>query len=177
MGGIKAKYCRTKNTDAEVRESCQHQQLGSLVSALSSAGLLPFPNADKYHGSVAALAKTALAIKVTRYKVPGVAPHLDCHSNCGINHMEAVNTAMREEIRLGGEVIQQLALRARKSGAAVAELFRDMEGTDGRRTSPAVVENLRLDRVHYKQMVDEPLHADNAMVCSDRELKLEDREI
>jgi hypothetical protein len=168
MAGVKAKYCRTKNPDEEVRESCQHQQLGSLVNALSAAALLPFPSADKYHGSVAALAETVLAIKVTRYKFPGVAPHQDCHGNCGIKHTEAVNSAMREDIRLDKEIVQQLGLRAQKSGAPVAELFRDMEGTDGRRTSPAVVENLRLDRVHYKQVIQGAVSGDD--------VKLEDSE-
>jgi hypothetical protein len=172
MGGIKAKYCRTKNPDAEVRESCQHQQLGSLVNGLSSAALLPFPSADKYHGSVAALAETVLALKVTRYKVPGVAPHQDCHSNCGIKHVEAVNSALREDIRLDKEVVQQLGLRARKSGAPVAELFRDMEGTDGRRTSPPVAENLRLDRVHYKQVIQGRVSGDDVA----KEIKVEDPE-
>jgi hypothetical protein len=47
-----------------------------------------------------------------------------------------------------------------------------MEGTDGRRTSPAVVEDLRLDRVHYKQVIQGAVSRDNAA----NDIKLEDPE-
>jgi len=170
------KFCRSKDTNKELRQSCQHQQLGSLVSALSADGLLPFPTADEYHGNVVDLAKKVRAIKVLRFKLPGTPPHLDGHINCGINHQEAVDRAMTEEVQLTGEIMEQLKLRAQKSGAFTPELFKQGKNTDGRAASPgSVLEDLRLDHVHYKQVTDDVVSELNTGDCyTEREIKTED---
>jgi hypothetical protein len=138
----------------ELKQSCQHLQLGSLMSALAAAGLLPFPKASEYRGSVADLAEKVRAIKVARFKLPGVPPHLNGHNNCGIEHEEAVDSAMREDAHLTPEVINRLKLRAQKSGAFSPELFQSLQDTDGMvTTTESMLKELRLDAVHFKQVV------------------------
>lgn len=139
----------------EMKQSCQHQQLGSLVSALSTAGLLPFPTAEEYCGSVASLAEKVRALRIVRFRLPNTPPHLDSHSNCGINHKEAVDCAMGEAARLPGDIVQQLEFRARKSGAYSPELFKDIKDTEGCSASPvSMFEGMRLDHVYFKQVMD-----------------------
>ncbi|KAK4150650.1 hypothetical protein C8A00DRAFT_46006 [Chaetomidium leptoderma] len=146
------KFCRSKDTNVDLKQSCQHQQLGSLVSALSIAGLLPFPTAQEYPGSVATLAEKVRAIKVIRFKLPNTLPHLDGHINCGINHEEAVDSTMGEDVHLTEAVIRQLRLRAEKSGALI---------TDGVEDASTILEDLRLDCVHFKQVTEEDTKAED----------------
>ncbi|KAK4034859.1 hypothetical protein C8A01DRAFT_38683 [Parachaetomium inaequale] len=154
------KFCRTKDANLELKQSCQHLQLGSLMSALATAGLLPFPKASEYRGSVADLAEKVRAIKVARFKLPGVPPHLDGHNNCGIEHEEAVDSAMREDAQLTPEVINQLKLRAQKSGAFSRELFQSLQDTDGMvATTESILKSLRLDALHFKQVVKDSVPA------------------
>ncbi len=150
------KFCRSKDTNTELKQSCQHQQLGSLVSSLSGVGLLPFPSADEYRGSVAALAEKARAIKVLRFKLPGTPPHLDSHINCGINHREVIDKVMGEDAELTSEIAEQLKLRAQKSGASAPETFEDVKKEEGQATtSGTFLEDLRRDDVHFKQVTDD----------------------
>ncbi len=149
------KFCRSKDT-IELKLSCQHQQLGSLVSSLSSVGLLPFPSADEYRGSVAALAEKVRAINVVRFKLPGTPPHMDSHINCGINHREAVDKTMGEAAELTSEITEQLKLRAQKSGVSTLESLKEVKNEEGQPTTPGFsLEDLRRDGVHFKQVTDD----------------------
>lgn len=170
------RFCRSKDTNKELRQSCQHQQLGSLVSALSGNGLLPFPTASEYRGSVADLAKKVRTIKVLRFKLPGTPPHLDGHINCGINHQEAVDKALAEEVQLTGEIMEQLKLRGLKSGAFTPRLFKEVKNTDGRARSPgSIIEDLRLNHVHCKQVTDDSVSELSAAGgYTETEIKVED---
>jgi hypothetical protein len=150
------KFCRSKDTSVELKQSCQHQQLGSLISGLSAAGLLPFPTANDYRGSVAALAEKVRAVKVIRFKLPGTPAHLDGHINCGIEHQNAVAKTMGEDANLTNGITDQLKLRAQKSGAFTPELFKAVKHSEGRASSPgSILEDLRLDNVHFKQVTDD----------------------
>ncbi len=149
------KFCRSKDT-TELKQSCQHQQLGSLVSSLSSIGLLPFPSADEYRGSVATLAEKVRAINVVRFKLPGTPPHMDSHINCGINHREAIDKTMGKAAELTSEITEQLKLRAQKSGVSTLESFKEVENKERRSTTPgSSLEDLRRDDVHFKQITDD----------------------
>jgi hypothetical protein len=148
-------YCRAKDADMELKQSCQHLQLGSLMTSLSIASLLPFPIAKEYRGSVADLAKMVRALKVARFKLPGTPPHLDSHCNCGIDYEEMVDGVMREKAQLPVDVINQLKFHARKSGAFRPELFQDLEDPNVQDASPErILKQLRLSPVHFKQVFD-----------------------
>ncbi|KAH6842635.1 hypothetical protein B0I37DRAFT_436308 [Chaetomium sp. MPI-CAGE-AT-0009] len=151
-------YCRSKDADMGLKQSCQHLQLGSLMTSLSTNRLLPFPIAEEYKGSVADLAKKVRAMKVARFKVPGTPPHLDSHSNCGIDYEEVVDGVMRQEPQLTVDIITQLKLHAQKCGAVGPELFQDLEDPDGQvASSESMLKDLRLNPVHFKQvLVTEP---------------------
>ena len=144
-----SKFCRTKDNNVEPKQSCAYQQLGSLVSGLSAAGLLPFPAAVDYHDSVVALAAKVWAIKINRFKLPGTPPHLDAHNTCGINHKEAVESAMKEDVHLTSGIIEELNVRGLKSGAFVPNLFKDCESEA--KPPLAIHRDLRLNAVYYKQ--------------------------
>ncbi|KAL2257538.1 hypothetical protein VTK26DRAFT_9507 [Humicola hyalothermophila] len=148
------KFCRSKDAHDELKRACQLQQLGSLVSGLTAAGLLPFPRADEYRGSVAVLVQKVKDIKIVRFRLPGTPPHMDSHINCGINHKESVNVIMGGEIHLSGSVIRQLRIRALKSGAFCGELFRDLEKIEGQDAGSHPVEDLRRNILYYKQVMD-----------------------
>lgn len=120
-------FCRAKDAPVELKEACQLQLLGSLVVGLTACGLLPFPSLDSYRGSVADLVEKLQGIKIARFKLPGLPPHLDGHMNCGIKHKDSLKTITGENAKLGGDVIQELKVRARKSGAFRAELFKELE--------------------------------------------------
>ncbi|KAK3906075.1 hypothetical protein C8A05DRAFT_12173 [Staphylotrichum tortipilum] len=151
MGSSKntSKFCRTKDTNGDLKQACEYQQLGSLVSGLSAADLLPFPTAAEYRGSVVALAAKVWAIKINRFKLPGTPPHLDAHNTCGINHKEAVESAMKEDVRLISAIIEELNVRGLKSGAFVPNFFKDCENEA--KTPLAIHRDLRLNGVYYKQ--------------------------
>lgn len=148
-------YCRAKDADMELKQSCQHLQLGSLMTSLSTGGLLPFPKAKEYRGSVADLAEMVRTIKVARFKLPGTPPHLDNHCNCGIDYEETVDSLMREKTQLPVDVINQLKFHARKSGAFRSELFQDLDDPNVQKDSPErILKELRLSPVHFKQVFD-----------------------
>ncbi len=179
MSGSKdaLKFCRNKDTNVELKQSCQHQQLGSLVSGLSATGLLPFPTAIEYRGSVTALAEKVLALKVLRFKLPGTPAHLDGHMNCGINHHEAVENVMGEDAHLTTDITDELQLRAQKSGAFTPEMFETVKHGEGRATSPgSILEDLRLDDVHFKQVTDDAVSEPEEDSATDVKIKVEDEE-
>ena len=148
-------YCRAKDADADLKQSCWHLQIGSLMTGLATAQLLPFPTAKEYKGSVADLAEMVRAIKVARFKLPGTPPHLDNHCNCGIDYEEMVDSVMREKVQLTVDIIRQLKFHAHKSGAFRPELFQDLEGPDGHEVSAELMmKELRLSLVHFKQVLD-----------------------
>ncbi|EAQ84748.1 predicted protein [Chaetomium globosum CBS 148.51] len=148
-------YCRAKDADAELKQSCQHLQLGSLMTSLATTKLLPFPTTKTYKGSVAVLAERVRAIKVARFKLPGTPPHLDSHCNCGVDYEEMIDSAMREKIQLPADIINQLKFHARKSGAFRPELFQDIEGPNGHETGlEPILKELRLSPVLFKQVFD-----------------------
>ncbi|KAK4099428.1 hypothetical protein N658DRAFT_560353 [Parathielavia hyrcaniae] len=118
------KYCRSKDTNANAKHACIHQQLGSLMVSLSTAGLLPFPGADRYRDSVASLAYAVRTLTVNRFEQPGALPHQDGHINCGIRHREAVENALSEDAQYPGEIIERLMIRGHRTGAYNSQRFR-----------------------------------------------------
>ena len=148
------KFCRAKGAHEDLKESCQLQQLGSLVSGLTTVGLLPFPAPEEYRGSVVDLAEKVWAVKVARFRIPGTPPHMDSHINCGINHNEALKRIMCKDAQLNGDIIRQLRIRAHKSGAFSEELFRDLKEVEERYPSSEPMEYLHLNTIHFKQVTD-----------------------
>ena len=143
------KLCRGKNATDDIKEQCQLQQLGSVISGLTAAGLMPLPDPKKYSGSVKELAKKLESVKVAHYRMPGIKPHQDVHSNCSIKHMQVVNDGMKAPIYLGDELIRELKLRSQKSGAYSNKLFRGLK-----ESIPGHIEDLRRDDTHFKQVED-----------------------
>lgn len=141
------KFCRSKDDHDDLKQACQLQQLGSLVSGLTAVGLLPFPVANEYRGSAADLAEKVKDIKVARFKLPGTPPHLDTHINCGIKHKDAVKMIMTANTDLSGDIIQQLTLRAKKSGAFSDVLFRDLNIVVEEDAKSAPAKDLHLNNV------------------------------
>jgi hypothetical protein len=130
-GGEEAlQFCRSKDGDPELRQICWQQQLGSLMSALVSAGLWPFPSVDECFISVAAAVHDLQDIKVGRFRVPHTPPHLDRHMSCGIGHKEAIESAMKEDVPLTPWISHQLIARAHKSGAFNEEVFKEVKGLE-----------------------------------------------
>ncbi|KAK5662296.1 hypothetical protein OQA88_8202 [Cercophora sp. LCS_1] len=166
------KFCRSTDGSIDIKHQCQFQQLGSLMSGLMSADLMPVPSAESYKGSVHDLANKVNKIKVTRFKVPGVVPHQDTHSGCGIGHKEAVVDAMPSMVQLKGELIQELKGRAKRSGAYNSDLFRELNEMEEREPSPVPEVNLREDPQHYKQFED--FDATDPFEHFDVEIKVED---
>ncbi|KAK3349622.1 hypothetical protein B0T25DRAFT_610517 [Lasiosphaeria hispida] len=148
------KFCKSKDATDDIKEQCQLQQLGSLLSGLTVARLMPLPSPEKYNGSVSELAGKLEKIKVGHFKLPNTKPHSDTHSKCGIHHKQAVADAMPAFVQLSGKIIQQLKTRAEKSGAFSNELFQDLREMEERDPSPEPKEDLVLDGRHFKQVED-----------------------
>lgn len=148
------KFCRAIDAADETKEQCQLLQLGSLMSGLTMAGLLPVPKAETYRGSVIDLAKKILGIKLAHFKIPGIRPHQDAHHSCGIQHEKAVEDAMPSMIQMRGQLIRELRLRARKSGAYSKDLFTEVMKMEEQDPSSVADYDLRRDITHYKQLED-----------------------
>ncbi|KAK0707707.1 hypothetical protein B0H67DRAFT_495276 [Lasiosphaeris hirsuta] len=153
MGNV-LKFCKAKDASDDIKEQCQLQQLGSLLSGLTGAGLMPLPNPDKYNGSVCELAGKLEKIKVGHFKLPNTKPHSDTHSKCGSHHKQAVADAMPPLVQLSGKIIQELKIRAEKSGAFSIELFQDLRDMEERDPSPEPKEDLAVNGTHFKQVED-----------------------
>ncbi|KAK3292355.1 uncharacterized protein B0H64DRAFT_365203 [Chaetomium fimeti] len=167
-------YCRSKDGDMGLKQACQHLQLGSLMTSLATARLLPFPAAKEYKGSVADLAKMVRAIKVSRFKLPGIPPHLDSHTSCGIDYEEVVDGVMREKVRLTVDIVNQLKLHAQKCGAVGPETFQDLEHLDGEvASSESILKSLRLNPVHFTQVLDTESHLESFKEGDDADITTE----
>ncbi|KAK3303134.1 uncharacterized protein B0T15DRAFT_401575 [Chaetomium strumarium] len=130
-GGEEAlKFCRSKDAEAELRQACWQQQLGSLMSALATASLWPFPSVDQCLISVVEAGNDLQGIKVGRFRVPHTPPHLDSHISCGIRHKEAIKSAVEEDVPLTPWISQQLIAHAQKSGAFNEEVFKKIKGME-----------------------------------------------
>ncbi|KAK4160333.1 hypothetical protein QBC43DRAFT_359666 [Cladorrhinum sp. PSN259] len=66
------KYCRAKDS-LDIKEACQSQKLGYLMSCLVKVGLLPFHDPHKYLGTIASIAEKLEDIKAL--------PHIDATSH------------------------------------------------------------------------------------------------
>ncbi len=148
------KLCLCKDATDDVKEQCQLQQLGSLVSGLCAAGLNPVPEVASYKGSVEELAKKLQGIKVAHYKLANTKPHLDTHSNCGSKHKEIISEALEKTVQLSGRLIQALKHRAEVSGAFSDDLFVSLKDMEKRDPSPEPKEDLRLNATYFKQVED-----------------------
>ncbi|KAK0616781.1 hypothetical protein B0T14DRAFT_434907, partial [Immersiella caudata] len=147
-------FCRAKEAPQHTKEQCQLQQLGSLIKGLKAAGLVPFPEAENYHGSVQDLAAKFEAIKVRHFKLPGAKPHQDSHGSCGIQHSQAIDDALSGVVPLTGFFVQELKDRAKRCGAYTEQLFNELKDMEERNPSPIPEEDLREDGTHYKQLED-----------------------
>ncbi|KAK4199261.1 hypothetical protein QBC40DRAFT_149107, partial [Triangularia verruculosa] len=128
-------HCRSKDANAEVKEACCCQQLGSIISGLTTSGMIPFPDPKTYKGSVMNLVHQLEKLRPMRYKVPGVAPHLDTHQMCGIRHLDAINKVAAEPIRLTAQLFYDFKRRGEKTGVFSKELY--SEARVFRPTAPA----------------------------------------
>jgi hypothetical protein len=148
------KYCRSKDAPEHTKESCQLQQLGSLMKGLTVSGMMPVPEAGDIKCSAQELASKLEAIKVTHFKLPDAKPHQDSHGNCGIHHQQAIRDAMSGVVQLTGCFVQDLKERAKRSGAFSEGLFLELKDMEERNPSPIPEENLQEDGTHFKQVED-----------------------
>ncbi|KAJ4303874.1 hypothetical protein N0V88_001472 [Collariella sp. IMI 366227] len=126
-GGKSAKgYCHSNEADCEMKQACWQLQLGSIVSGLSAQSLTPFPPMDMYKGNVGGLARRVQAVKVSRLRMPGVKPQDDPHANCGVNHNDAVDQALKAAFKFPRDDFQQLKFRAYRCGGHRDEIFNDI---------------------------------------------------
>ncbi|KAK4162834.1 hypothetical protein QBC43DRAFT_214490 [Cladorrhinum sp. PSN259] len=123
-------YCRAKDS-LDIKEACQSQQLGSLMSGLVKVGLLPFPDPHKYLDTITSIAEKLEDIKAVRYKVPGALPHNDTHITCGAKHKEKIRAIKEEPIRLTYSLAAALKRRGLTTGAFRHELFSEVQVSEG----------------------------------------------
>ncbi|KAK3381956.1 hypothetical protein B0H63DRAFT_476982 [Podospora didyma] len=152
-------FCRSKDATDDTKQACRYQQLGSLFGELTKAGLVPIPKAADYKGSATDLATKVANVKVICFKIPGSAPHLDSHWNCGIKNKEKAEAAISGNAPPSAQLIQQLKDRAEKSGAYSDVMFYDFKEIEERDPSPDPMDDLHSDDTHYKQGDDDvPSH-------------------
>ncbi|KAK4654444.1 hypothetical protein QC762_403720 [Podospora pseudocomata] len=140
-------YCRAGDATADIKESCNHQHLGGMISGLTIAGLVPFPEPERYQGSVLDLIQKLQSIRPVRYKVPGISPHIDTHQNCGIRHLQLLKAVGAEPIRLTNELYQDFKRRGQKTGVFSEELYNELKVEE---IHPAV-DNFKDDQDHFIQ--------------------------
>ncbi|KAK0671945.1 hypothetical protein QBC41DRAFT_383942 [Cercophora samala] len=145
-------YCRATDANDEVKESCIHQQLGGMISGLTIAGLIPFPEVDKYTGSITELIKKLQGIRPTRYKVPGISPHLDTHQNCGIRHLQSLKNIVALPMHLTAQIYQDFKRRGQKTGVFSAELYNELKFSQAADEITPVVTDFRADQDHFVQI-------------------------
>jgi hypothetical protein len=120
--GPGAVFCRAQQPDEQ--QQCMMTILGSTIASLTECGLWAVPQANKYKGSIAALAHTLLTLKVLHFTLPGVRPHLDSHGPCGLGHQEEVIKVLGRHVNLPRLVSTRLAQQAVESGAFDLEKFK-----------------------------------------------------
>ncbi|KAK4133740.1 hypothetical protein BT67DRAFT_423041, partial [Trichocladium antarcticum] len=150
-------FCRANGAHEQTRESCQLQQIGSLVSGLTAVGMLPVPDPGQYLGSVADMIGKVCTIKVSRFRDPGATPYWNDHQSCGLQLVEAVSSVVCSDAKLGAEIIRQLASRACKYGTFNLEHFKHLERASGLpegSAAPAGMDGLLLGNMHVKQVTD-----------------------
>lgn len=151
-------FCRANGAHEQTRESCQLQQIGSLVSGLTAVGMLPVPGPGQYLGSVADMIGKVCTIKVSHFRDPGAAPYWNDHQTCGLQLVEALSSVVCSDAKLGAEIIQQLASRACRYGIFNVEHFKHLERASGLpegSSAPAGMDGLLLgNNMHVKQVTE-----------------------
>ncbi|KAK4187437.1 hypothetical protein QBC35DRAFT_384882, partial [Podospora australis] len=150
-------YCRSREASNEVKESCQLQQLGSLMSGLTAARLLPFPKPSTYKGSVSEIIKKLESVRVVRYKVPGVSPHNDSHINCGIESKAVIREVLlADACPISKKLIGELQRRGEMSGVYKEENLDELKSsavTDGNDDSETLsADDFAQNAVCFKQV-------------------------
>ncbi|PSR78789.1 hypothetical protein BD289DRAFT_443410 [Coniella lustricola] len=115
-------YCHAPGGDDSVREDCEQVQLGSAIMGLTKAKLWPPPAAARVDVSPVRLAH---AYGEVRLRTSAVA---DGHAQCGFGHQKKFDAVLGTEwAELGSAIVEQLAVRAKRSGAYEAEAFSGFE--------------------------------------------------
>lgn len=154
--GEEIKYCYAPEGDAG-REECEQLQLGSAIMGLSKAKLWPPPEPSRIKVSPAQLAKAYGDVRTRRYQVPGSrfreGDHAadDAHSKCGFGHREAIDRILSTPAQITPRAINQLQVRAKKSGAFGDELFEELQEFVVEGDVDTLDEELRRSPVDYKQ--------------------------
>lgn len=118
---VGSRFCKSKAEDAKLL--CHNMQLGSLMTGLHSAGMMPIPRPEEYRGSVYDLQELLVNVNVMGYKTPGLMPHQDIHSSCGIGHLTLIEEVMGLPGKLSDHTLTELQLRGMKCRTFSRDLF------------------------------------------------------
>ncbi|KAK0744326.1 hypothetical protein B0T21DRAFT_281140 [Apiosordaria backusii] len=121
-----------------------------MITGLTAAGLIPFPEPKTYKGSVMDMVKKLELIRSVRYKVPGISPHLDTHQSCGIRHLDAVRNVLADPIRLTPQLYNEFKRRGERTGAYLEDLYNELKVADADDLVRAMPE-LKTDVDHFVQ--------------------------
>lgn len=153
--GEEIKYCYAPEGDPG-REECEQLQLGSAIMGLSKAKLWPPPEPSRIKISPIELAKAYGDVRTRRYQVSGVRfkdgdSVDDAHAKCGFGHREAIEKVLSTPAQLTPRVINQLQVRAKKSGAFGDELFEELGDFVVEGDVETLEKELKRSPVDYKQ--------------------------
>lgn len=140
------RFCRSKAKDAKLL--CHNMQLGSLMTELNGAGMLPVPRPEEYRGNVYDLESRLAKIRVLGYKTPGAMPHQDVHSGCGIGHLSLIKEIMDHPAKPSDMTIRELQVRAMQCGTFSRDLF---AGVVGSYDTADISMDLRSNQTFYRQ--------------------------
>lgn len=156
-----SRFCKSKSKDAKLL--CHNMQLGSLMTGLNSAGLLPVPRAEEYRGNVYDLETKLSTVKVMGYKTAGALPHQDPHASCGIDHKSLIKEIMEHPGKPSDLTIGELRINGMKCGTFGRDLYAGViPGFDGVGTGM----DLRSNHAYYRQR-EEDLVEEYLVVSSD----------
>ncbi|KAJ8110188.1 hypothetical protein ONZ43_g5938 [Nemania bipapillata] len=91
MQGGHGGYCRIGRDT----EACEIMILGSVISALTNAGLYPVPEPEKFTDSIVNLKDKLDKVKTIPYVGKDWMPHMS-HDNCSLGFRDAVMTCLKE---------------------------------------------------------------------------------
>ncbi|KAJ8129311.1 hypothetical protein O1611_g4321 [Lasiodiplodia mahajangana] len=112
-------YCKVgKDT-----QPCEIMMLGSVIPALTKAGLFPVPEPEKFTGSIEGLKDELDKIKTIPYVGREWMPHMS-HENCDLGFRESVMTCLKEMVvPLSFSIMDWMSSQADKCGVeATTEL-------------------------------------------------------
>lgn len=144
-----SRFCKSKTKDPDAKNLCHNMQLGSLMTGLNTAGLLPVPRDEEYRGSVYDLEVKLTGVKVIGYKTPGALPHQDLHGGCGIGHLPLIKEIMDHPGKPSEHTISELKMRGMKCGTFSRDLFTGV--VHGYDHVEATLDHLGSNQTYYRQ--------------------------